>query len=123
MDLGDDDFTRGRPHPMIDPTLRLERIAQEAADAGTAIILLDVVLGYGAHENPASVLAPAIDKARAAAGGKGAPVFIAQICGTDADPQHMDRQAEILRAAGVDVSFSNAEAVALVRAVVENIKG
>lgn len=123
MDLGDDDFTRGRPHPMIDPALRLERISQESADAETAIILLDVVLGYGAHENPASVLAPAIEKARAAAGGKGAPVFVAQICGTDADPQHMDRQAEILRAAGVDVSFSNAEAVALVHAVLENIKG
>jgi succinyl-CoA synthetase alpha subunit len=123
MDLGDDDFTRGRAHPMIDPALRLERIGQEAADPGTAVILLDVVLGYGAHENPAGVLAPAIEKARAAAGGKGAPAFVAQICGTDADPQHMDRQAEILRAAGVDVSFSNAEAVALVRAAFENIKG
>lgn len=123
MDLGDDDFTRGRPHPMIDPSLRLERIAQEAADPGTAIILLDVVLGHGAHEDPASQLAPAIEKARAASGAGGAPLFIAQICGTDADPQNIAEQAAALQKAGIELCSSNAEAVALVRAVLEHIKG
>lgn len=123
MDLGDDDFTRGRPHPMIDPTLRLERIAQEAADSGTAIILLDVVLGHGAHEDPAGQLAPAVEKAVAAAGAGAAPLFIAQICGTDADPQNIAAQRAVLEKAGIELCSSNAEAVALVRAVLEHVKG
>ncbi len=122
MDLGDDDFTRGRPHPMIDPTLRLERIAQEAADPETAIILFDVVLGYGAHDDPAGQLAPVIDKVHAALGPK-APLFVAQICGTKGDPQDMAGQAETLRKAGVHLCSSNAEAVALTQAILKQAKG
>ena len=65
VDLGDDEFTRGRPHPMIDQTLRNERILKEAADPSVAVILLDVVLGYGAHPDPATAIAAVIAKARA----------------------------------------------------------
>ena len=57
VDLGDDDFTRGRPHPMIDHRLRNERLLAEAADPQVAVILLDVVLGYGAHPDPAAEMA------------------------------------------------------------------
>ena len=67
VDLGDDEFTRGRPHPMIDQTLRNERLLKEAADPSVAVILLDVVLGYGAHPDPATPIAAAIEKARARA--------------------------------------------------------
>ena len=63
IDLGEDEFTVGRPHPMLDNTLRIQRLRQEAQDPEVAVILLDVVLGYGAHPNPASELAPAIKEA------------------------------------------------------------
>ncbi len=68
IDLGEEEFTVGRPHPMIDNDLRIRRLLQEARDPQTAVILLDVVLGYGAHPDPASELGPAISQARQAAG-------------------------------------------------------
>jgi len=118
LDLGDDDFTRGRPHPMIDPTLRNERIVAEASDAGVGIVLLDFVLGYGAHEDPAGQIVPAIRAARAAAAQTGRDVlFIGHVCGTQGDPQQLDAQRRILRDAGVELAASNAQAVELCRAV------
>lgn len=120
MDLGDDDFTRGRPHPMIDPTLRLERIEQEAGDPETAIILLDVVLGYGANEDPAGALVPVLKKVRS---GKNSPLVLAQVCGTEGDPQNIKKQIEILQNAGVELCESNAELIALVRCILDNVKG
>lgn len=118
LDLGDDDFTRGRPHPMIDPTLRNERIVAEAADAGVGIILLDFVLGYGAHEDPAGQIVPAIHAARAAAAQAGRDVlFIGHVCGTQGDPQQLDAQCKTLLDAGVELAASNAQAVELCRAV------
>ena len=90
VDLGDDVFTRGRPHPMIDHRLRNERIAKEAADAETAVILLDVVLGYGSHMNPASEIVPAIEDARKRATMAGRELaFVGFVCGTDRDPQNL----------------------------------
>src|SRR5262249_57326903 len=68
VDLGDDEFTVGRPHPMIDFRLRNERIVAAAKDPATAVVLLDVVLGYGAHPDPAAALAPALAEARKVAG-------------------------------------------------------
>ena len=109
VDLGEDEFTRGRPHPMIDYTLRCERLLQEAKDPGTGVILLDVVLGYGSHPNPAQELVPAIARARKAA-GKRALSFIASICGTDEDPQSYSRQKAALDQAGVIILPSNAQA-------------
>jgi FdrA protein len=112
IDLGDDVFTRGRPHPMIDQTLRSERMQKEAADPELAVILLDVVLGYGAHPDPVAELVPAIRSAQAKAAAGGRQVaFVGSVCGTAADPQDLARQETALRAAGVVLADSNAQAV------------
>lgn len=111
VDLGEDEFTRGRPHPMIDPITRNERLMQDVADPETAVIVLDVVLGHGSHEDPAGQLAETIAAAKAKT--KHAPVFIASLCGTQADPQNFADQRAKLEAEGVAVCSSNAEAVIL----------
>ena len=112
MDLGDARLTRGRPHPMIDPRLRGERILREAADPEAAVILLDVVLGYGAHHDPAGALTPVIREARQAAEQAGRQIlFVASVCGTTEDPQNASRQESSLADAGVILGGSNAEAV------------
>jgi FdrA protein len=108
VDFGDDALTVGRAHPMIDPTLRLEAIALLAASDEPAVLLLDVVLGYGADPDPAYALAPALMAAREAA-EQPLPVVIALI-GTEADPQGWSRQADALAAAGAAVFASNAAA-------------
>jgi len=114
VDLGTDEFTVGRPHPMIDFRLRNDHIAAAAADAATAVILLDVVLGYGAHPDPAGALIPALDRARERGAQSGRVVaFVASVCGTPADPQNLARQEDRLRAAGVILARSNAEAARL----------
>lgn len=118
VDLGDDVFTRGRPHPMIDQRLRVERIGREAADPEVAVILLDVVLGYGAHPDPAAELVSAIAETKAATGG-GGPAFVASVCGTEADPQSLSRQEAALREAGVLLADSNAAAVRLAASIAE----
>jgi FdrA protein len=118
VDLGDDAFTRGRPHPMIDQTLRKERILQEATDPEVAVILFDVVLGYGAHPDPAGELAGALEQARAAAAAAGRQLaFVGSVCGTGGDPQDLARQEAVLRAAGVLLAESNAQAVRLAAAI------
>jgi FdrA protein len=104
VDLGDDQYTRGRPHPMIEPAIRNDHIARAMADPAVGALLLDVVLGFGAHENPAGVLLNVLR------GGK--PV-IASVTGTEQDPQGWSRQVRLLREAGVFVSASNAHAAEL----------
>ncbi len=112
VDLGEDEFTVGRLHPMMDNELRLRRLRQEAADPEVAVILLDVVLGYGAHADPASELAPAIAQARAQAAAAGRYLeVIAVVVGTDEDPQGFDDQVQRLAAAGARVETSNDAAV------------
>ncbi|MEV4004369.1 FdrA family protein [Actinomadura sp. NPDC049753] len=106
-DFGDDAYTRGRPHPMIDPTLRLEALRAEAADDGCGVLLLDVVLGYGAEPDPAAALAPAV---AAALRDRPDLAVVVSLCGTPADPQDRDRQAVALCEAGADVFASNAQA-------------
>jgi FdrA protein len=114
VDLGADTFTVGRPHPMIDGRVRREWIEREAHDPATAVVLLDVVLGYGAHPDPAGELAPSLAAARraAAAAGRGLAV-VASVTGTEADPQVRSRQVATLRAAGAVVMDSNAQAARL----------
>ena len=114
VDLGEDEFTQGRLHPMIDPSLRNRRILQEARDPATAVILLDIVLGYGAHPDPAGATVEAIREAQhlAAAAGRHV-VFVASVCGTEGDPQPLSQQEEKLRAAGVLVLPDNASAARL----------
>jgi succinyl-CoA synthetase alpha subunit len=118
VDLGDDVFTRGRPHPMIDHRLRNERLLAEAADPEVAVILLDVVLGYGAHPDPAAEMLPALAAARKR---NRSIAFVASVCGTDEDPQGLERQESALRAAGVLLAQSNARAVMLASALIKNI--
>jgi FdrA protein len=107
VDFGDDALTVGRAHPMIDPTLRLEAIAALAASGEPAVLLLDVVLGYGSDPDPAASLAPALRAARDTA--QQLPVVVALV-GTDADPQGWSRQADALADAGAAVFASNAAA-------------
>ncbi|HYM30996.1 MAG TPA: acyl-CoA synthetase FdrA [Candidatus Cybelea sp.] len=118
LDLGDDVFTRGRPHPMIDHRLRNDRILAEAADPETAVILLDVVLGYGSHRDPAGEMAPVIEAARRTAARAGRqPIFVGFVCGTDNDPQSLARQRARLTEAGMRLAPSNAQAVRLAMAI------
>lgn len=114
VDLGSDEFTVGRLHPMMDMDLRARRLVQEAADPEVAVVLLDVVLGYASHPDPAGELASYVAKALATARDAGRHLaVIAFLCGTDADPQGYHRQREALEAAGAFVAQSNAEAVEL----------
>lgn len=105
IDYGDDIYTRGRAHPMIDNSLRAGRLDALAARPEVGVVLLDVVLGHGAHSDPASDLAPAIARVV----GSGTHVVIS-LCGTAGDPQDLRRQAEILHSAGAAVLSSNAAA-------------
>lgn len=114
LDLGDDHFTRGRPHPMIDHQLRNRRILQEAGDPETALLVVDVVLGHGAHPDPAAEMAPALIQARTAARAQGRPLAIVGfVCGTELDPQDLVRQEQILADAGVCLAESSTAAVSL----------
>ncbi|MCZ6838217.1 MAG: FdrA family protein, partial [Alphaproteobacteria bacterium] len=90
----------------------------EAADPETAVVLIDVVLGCGAHDDPAAAMAPALAEAQQQNGGS-APALVGFVCGTDGDPQGLARQKSALREAGVLLANSNAEAVRLAAAIVE----
>ncbi len=120
VDLGDDVFTRGRPHPMIDYRLRTERIVHEAQDPELAVLLLDVVLGYGSNADPAAELVPALKAANDVAKKAGRPfICVGHICGTAGDPQGLDRQAAALKDAGMLLTDSNAQAVRLARRIAQ----
>ena len=111
LDLGDDAFTVGRPHPMIDQAARIERLLLEAADPTVRVILLDVVIGWGAHSNPAAELAPAIVRAKALANKRGRQLAIVGfVCGTEADPQVLSKQEALLRSAGMVLAGNSANA-------------
>jgi len=118
IDFGDDELTAGRPHPMIDQRLRLDRFAAEAADPATAVIMLDVVLGHGAHPDPVAEIGPAIAAARAArpvrtagAARSGSELaIVVSLVGARSDPQGLTAQATALAAAGAHVFASNAQA-------------
>ena len=121
VDLGEDRFTVGRPHPMIDGTVRREWIEKEGADPETAVLLLDVVLGYGAHPDPAGEILPAIRAARRAAEAAGRHLaVVASVCGTEGDPQRRSSQVAALEAAGVIVMPSNAQAARLAALIAAN---
>lgn len=116
LDLGDDEYTVGRPHPMIDPTLRNQMLAEAIKDGKTAVILLDIVLGYGANADPAGELITQLPplKDRKA-------LLIASVCGTEDDPQSYSRQKQALVEAGVIVAPSNAHATELALAVLHEL--
>ncbi len=111
VDMGDDAFTQGRPHPMIDPSQRNERIERDAADPATAVVLVDVVLGYGSAADPTSRLIEVLDHARSSAKNAGRYLaVIAHVCGTDADPQNRKDTIAKLHGVGALVASSNTEA-------------
>lgn len=111
IDLGDDAYTRGKPHPMIEPSVRSPYIASAIADPSTAVVLVDVVLGYGSHDDPAGVLAESVTAALAQAHrGDRQVAVVAAVCGTGADPQDLAAQQQTLQDAGISVLPSNASA-------------
>jgi succinyl-CoA synthetase alpha subunit len=110
LDFGDDDFTNGRPHPMIDPALRIERIVEEAKDPEVAALVMDFVLGFGSHEDPVGTTLPAIEEAQRTAKEAGRHLeVIAYVLGTDLDTPSVAAQTAALRAAGVTVTLSSTE--------------
>jgi FdrA protein len=111
LDLGEDEFTVGRLHPMMDNDLRIRRLEMEASDPQVAVILLDLVLGYGAHPDPASELAPAIKAAMSSAQQNGRHLEVVAVAsGTDEDPQDLNAQIKQLEEAGARLFTSNDEA-------------
>jgi FdrA protein len=123
IDLGEDEFTVGRLHPMMDNDLRIRRLEKEAADPEVAVILLDVVLGYGAHRNPASELAPAIAAGIKTATDAGRRLeVVAVVSGTDEDPQGMENQIKMLKDSGARVETSNDAAARYVGRLLQAIE-
>jgi succinyl-CoA synthetase alpha subunit len=122
VDTGEDFYTVGKPHPMVDQTVRCALLTKTAADPAVDLVLLDLVLGDGSHQNPAPELAAALAAGRAARGA--APlVVLASVTGTDADPQNAARQCALLAEAGVEVTRSATEAAHLAAALLAGAKG
>ncbi len=120
VDLGEDVFTVGRPHPMIDPSTRTERMEREAEDAEVALWLLDCVIGYGSHADPAGAMLDQIKAAKAAAEKRGGYLsVVASVTGTDDDYQGLSSQRRKLEEAGVVVMPTNYQATMLVKRIME----
>ncbi|MBM3222823.1 MAG: acyl-CoA synthetase FdrA [Candidatus Tectomicrobia bacterium] len=118
LDLGAEEFTQGRPHPMIDPSARRPYLLEAAANPAVAVVLVDVMLGWGAHPDPAGLLAAAWREAQAVASAAGRTlVGIAHVCGALDDPQDFAQQCQLLREHGLLLADSNAQAVRLASAV------
>jgi FdrA protein len=113
IDLGADEYTRGRPHAIIDPAMRRPHLAHALADPSAAVVLLDIVLGYGAHHDPAAAIVETLAGAPAER-----PIVIASLCGTEGDKQGYVSQLARLQEAGVLVAASNAEATEQALAIV-----
>ncbi len=120
LDLGAEEYTQGRAHPFIDPRLRAVEISSAFEDESVAVVLMDVVLGWGCHPDPAGAVRTAIEQARRTHGE--GPLVVASLCGTSRDPQGFDSQMSALRSAGVLVAQSNAEASRLAAKVLSLIK-
>jgi FdrA protein len=114
LDVGEEEYTRGRPHPMIDPAARTELIRREGRDPATAVVLLDVVCGHGAHPDPAGVLAPACAEVLAQAEG---PAVVVYVLGTDRDPQGYRRQRRAFEEAGCIVTPTGARGALVAAAI------
>ncbi|MCE5188962.1 MAG: acyl-CoA synthetase FdrA [Eubacteriales bacterium] len=123
LDFGDDEFTVGRPHPMIDPSLRAERVVADGKDPSCAVIMADCVIGYGSHPNPAEDLANAIQTAKAEAERAGRHLCcVCAVCGTEGDPQCLSRTQKQLEEAGAVVLPSNAQATRFVARILANLR-
>ncbi|MGE3536586.1 MAG: acyl-CoA synthetase FdrA [Candidatus Tectimicrobiota bacterium] len=117
LDLGGEEFTQGRPHPMIDPGVRRQHLVEAARDPAVAVVLCDVMLGWGAHADPAGALATAWAEALAVARAAGRHLLgLAHVCGAPDDPQDFAAQCARLRQQGFILADSNAQAVYLAAA-------
>ena len=122
VDMGDDVFTNGKPHPMIEPTIRLKRIIEEANNPETAVILLDFELGYGSHEDPVGVTIDTIKEAQKNAKKANRQVtFVAYVCGTAKDKQDLIKSEQLLREIGVIVASTNAQACFIAAQIVKEV--
>jgi FdrA protein len=115
IDYGEDEFTQGRLHPMIDPSFRTGQLKIQSEDPSVAVILFDVVLGYGSAPDPSSEVAGAIKSLERKKG----PLYVAYVCGTSGDPQGLERQIHVLKEAGVHVFESNARAAVFAAAATD----
>jgi len=123
LDLGDDEFTVGKPHPMIDPMYRTERLVQEGDDEEVAVVLMDFVLGYGSNEDPVGEMLSSIKEAKEKMASKGKYLcVIGYVCGTENDPQDLKESQKRLEEAGVIVMPSNAQAVKLTGLILNKIQ-
>ena len=122
VDLGEDVFTVGRPHPMIDPSIRTERMENEGEDPEVALFLIDCVLGYGSHSDPAGAMVPTIKAAKDAAAARGGYLsVVASITGTSGDQQNIQEQKRKLESVGVVVMPSNYQASMLALKIMEKV--
>jgi FdrA protein len=113
VDMGEEFYMVGKPHPMIDGTMRRLRILAESHDPQVAVLYLDFILGYNASMDPVGELVDAIDEAKRVYKQRGGSLtVVASICGTNGDPQDLAFQVKMLRDAGVLVYDSNAQAIA-----------
>jgi FdrA protein len=118
VDLGDDVFTQGKPHPMIEPTIRFERILQEATMAETAVILLDFELGLGSHADPVGISLETIKEAQNIAKEQGRHiVFVCYVCGTDKDQQGLIKSEQALHEIGCLLGKTNAHSARIASAL------
>jgi FdrA protein len=109
LDLGEEEFTLGRAHPMIDPTIRQLRLIEEARDPEVSVIIMDIMLGYGSHSDPAGAMCDSIIKAQTIAKNEDRALpILAHVCGTDEDPQRRPDQIERLQKVGVRTFSTNA---------------
>lgn len=116
LDFGDDDFTNGKPHPMIDPTNRINRLLQEARDPQVGVIVMDFVLGFGSHEDPVGSTLDAIKEAKAIAAAEGRTLeILAYVLGTDLDTPSLEKQRQMLTDAGVILASSSTNTGLLAR--------
>ncbi len=122
VDLGEDVFTVGRPHPMIDPSTRTDRMDREVEDQEIAVVMLDCVIGYGSHPDPAGAVAPAIRAMKSAAEKRGAYLsVVASVTGTEGDFQNIEAQRRTLESAGAVVMPSNHQAAQLVLRIMNRL--
>lgn len=120
IDFGSDEFTSGKPHPMIDPSTRIDRFIQEAKDPEVGVIVMDFVLGYGSHPDPVGVMIPAIEKAKAIAKEDGRHLeILGYVLGTDEDEQNLAEQISKLEKVDVTISSSSQNTGLLARGFVQ----
>jgi hypothetical protein len=124
VDIGDEYFTLGKPHPIVDPSVICERLIQEANDPQTAVLLFDILLGYGANADPVGIIGPTLEKINNRLKAQGRQIcMIVAINGTDKDPQGLKNQIAQFEALGVKVMTSTSGAATLAGLIVSGLRG